>query len=186
MLRAFILRAIVVLAPRAALTMTAAGGAIGWESNIIDLRGQLPASIEREYAQRDEARIEGLVFHHTATKGQSLRSIAEYHQEVRKWPAIAYHYAIGWDGKVYLLNDPDRITYHAQGNNARTISAVLVGNYQEADPTDAMMRSTVQLYDHLTEKWGFRYVALHRDLKATLCPGDKAVPFLSNLCFGTP
>lgn len=185
-LRPLLTRTAMVLLPRAAVTMTAAGAGVGWESSIVDLRGELPVSVERHYTTSAESKVEGMVWHHTATSGQTLRSIAEYHVQVKHWPGIAYHYAIGWDGRVYLLNDPTTRSYHTQGWNSRTISVVLVGNYQEHTPSAAMMRSAEHLSEYLRDRYGLRYALLHRQTKPTLCPGDNAVQVLTPMLFGKP
>lgn len=185
-LRPLLTRTVMVLLPRAAVTMTAAGAGIGWESNVVDLRGQLPVSVEQQYLTRPDSRVEGMVWHHTATKGQTLRSIAEYHVQIKKWPGIAYHYAIGWDGRVYLLNDPGTRSYHTSGWNSRTISVVLVGNYQDNVPSAAMVASMNGINDYLKERYHLRYALLHRQTKATLCPGDNAVKVLTPMLYGSP
>lgn len=185
-LRPLLTRTAMVLLPRAAVTMTAAGAGIGWESNIIDLRGALPVSIERQYQTSPEGQVEGMVWHHTATSGQTLRSIAEYHVQVKHWPGIAYHYAIGHDGRVYMMNDPTTRSYHTQGWNSRTISVVLVGNYQVATPSPAMMRSAADLSAYLRERYELQYSIMHRQTKPTLCPGDNAAALLRRILFGHP
>lgn len=184
--RPMLTRTAMVLLPRAAVTMTAAGAGVGWESSIVDLRGELPVSVERHYTTSAESKVEGMVWHHTATSGQTLRSIAEYHVLVKHWPGIAYHYAIGWDGRVYLLNDPTTRSYHTQGWNSRTISVVLIGNYQDNVPSAAMVASMHEINDYLRERYHLRYSLLHRQTKPTLCPGDNAVKALMPMLYGSP
>lgn len=135
-----------------------------------DMEGKLPT--HGEYPHRDTAAIEGIIVHHTATNGQSLKTIAQFHVATRGWPGIAYHYAIGWDGQVYLLNSEDRLTYHAQGWNTRTIGIVFVGTYTDRPPTDAAWAAFMRLVSDIGERRCIRYVKGHRDTKATACPGD--------------
>jgi hypothetical protein len=115
--------------------------------------------------------------------GRRCAASPNTHVQVKHWPGIAYHYAIGWDGRVYLLNDPTTRSYHTQGWNSRTISVVLVGNYQEHTPSAAMMRSAEHLSEYLRERYHLRYALLHRDTKPTLCPGVKATALLRHLLY---
>jgi hypothetical protein len=149
-----------------------------------DLRGKLPVRQDVRYAVRDESRIEGAVFHHTATNGQTLRSIAQYHIEARKWPAIAYHYAIGYDGHIFLLNDPTTISYHTQGYNSRTISIVLIGNYQNNELSREMKNSIVVLSSYLNTLYDLQFMWMHSETKSTACPGNYAKEYLQPMLHG--
>lgn len=184
LMRPLLARTVSVIAPRATAVMLGGGLLTGFGSQVIDLRGQLPVSETRHYGQRQLSAVQGLVWHHSATAGATIHSIAEYHVEVKKWPAIAYHYAIGWDGVVYVLNDATTISYQAQGYNSHTIGVVLIGNYEEHEMSDAMKASAARLEDHLADKYGLQYVWLHRDTKATLCPGKYAAAWLRGLTYG--
>ena len=164
--------------------MTAAGSTIDYGSSYIDLRGKLPTRDGAEYRHRHIEDIEGIVWHHSATSGQTIRSIAEYHTQARGWPEIAYHYAIGYDGRIYRLLDEAKWSNHASGHNHRTIGIVLVGNYQDREPTEAMMSAAARLQEDLCDTHDIMYVWLHRDTKATDCPGRHAVDVLRQMQFG--
>lgn len=146
------------------------------EVPLIDLRGQLPTVAE--YPRRDMAKVNAIVVHHSATRGQSIRTIAEFHTQTRGWPAIAYHYAIGWDGKVYLLNDVDTRTNHAQGFNTRSIGVCFIGDYDRQPLTPEAVQAFSHLLAYLRSEHGYLEVLYHRDTKATECPGDSAVAAL--------
>jgi hypothetical protein len=183
MLRPFLVRTVAVIAPRAVAVMVGGGLLTGFGSQVIDLRGELPVSTTRHYTHRPIGNVEGVVWHHSATKGASIHSIAEYHVEVRQWPGVAYHYAIGWDGIVYVLNDPTTISYQAQGYNSRTIGVVLIGNYEERRPTPEMEASIARLNGYLREKYHLRFAWLHGETKSTLCPGKYAAAYLRPLLY---
>jgi len=157
------LRGAVVLVP----TLGIHGGA-----QIIDLRGQLPTS--GEYPYRDMAKVNAVVIHHSATRGQTIRNLAEYHTTVRGWQGIAYHYGIGWDGRIYIMNDPERRTNHAQGMNSRTIGVVLVGDYDLTHPSPEAVDAATHLVRYLREAYGVENVLFHSDTKPTACPGTFA------------
>lgn len=183
-LRPLAFRLTMVIAPRAVVTMVGGGVVAGFGSQIIDLRGQLPTSIEKHYGHRPVENIKGVVWHHSATRGQSIHTIAEYHIEVRGWPGIAYHYAIGWDGVVYALNSPETISYQSEGYNSKTIGVVLIGNYEERDLTPEMEASIIKLNDYLHGEFNLQFAWLHRDTKSTLCPGRYATEFLRPYLYG--
>lgn len=163
---------------RAGLALTTAAS-VSFGATIKDLSDELPT--RSEYHIRDLSRVNAVIWHHSATKGQTIRNLAEFHTEVKKWPGIGYHYAIGWDGIVYKLNDPERLTYHAQGHNSHSIGVVLVGNYEDRELTEAMKEAIVKMSEYLAEEYNCRKILLHRDTKATLCPGRYAGNFLTDL-----
>ena len=147
---------------------------------IIDLRGQLPTS--GEYPVRDVHKVDTIVIHHSATQGQGFRSIAEYHIAVRGWAGIAYHYGVGYDGKVYQMNSVDRKTNQTQYHNTHTIGIVLVGNYDTHVPSPEMIAATEHLVAFIRDQYPWiTRLDFHRSFKATECPGRFAVQALDSL-----
>lgn len=181
---AFLIRIFGTVALRGAVTMTAAGSVAGFGSNFHDLRGELPHRTDMTYSTRPESQVEGVVFHHSATSGQSIKSIAHFHTEVRKWPAIAYHFAIGYDGVVYELNDVTRASYHAQGHNRNTIGVVLIGNYESRELTEEMENSIIMLNEYLKDRYNLKFAWMHAEARATLCPGKNAKAFIRPYLYG--
>ena len=174
-------RAVIV---RPAIVLTGVGTVGDYGTTFKDLRGELAMSEYYEYTSRSEDYIEGAIWHHSVTTAQTIHSIAEFHVEVKKWPGVAYHYAIGWDGQVYLLNDPTVVSFHAQGHNRKTIGIVLIGNYHEREMTEETKEAVVQLQDWLKEKYDLKYSWYHGETKRTACPGKYAIPFLKPLLYG--
>lgn len=164
--------------------MVGAGAAVDYGTTFHDLRGKLPIHHVDTYKKRKVEDIKGAVLHHTATTGQSLSSIAKFHTDMRGWPAIGYHFAIGWDGVVYQLHDVETISYHAAGRNTPNLGIVLVGNYHTREMTPEMEESLVMLVEYLRGKYKLNYLWLHRDCQATACPGDHASDFMRPLQFG--
>ena len=169
---------------RPAVVLTGVGSITSFGSQIHDLRGSLAHHQTKHYGIRSEEAIEGVVFHHSATRGQSITSISEFHVESRGWPGIGYHFAIGYDGKIYLLNDPLTISYHTKDNNYRNIGVVLIGNYHERPLTPEMEQSITSLIEYLKDKYGIEYVWMHREAGKTICPGNYAVVYLTPKLFG--
>lgn len=148
-----------------------------------DLRGELPVSAEHPYKKRPIEWVQGLYLHHSATKGQTIRSMATFHVETRGWGGLSYHFAVGWDGQVFWCNDPTTLSYHTKNHNSNAISVVLVGDYSKIQLTEEQKRSITSLVDYLVEKYDLKFVKVHRDVVVTQCPGNNAVDFLHTLCF---
>lgn len=149
------------------------------EVPLVDLRDKLPTTCA--YPERDMTKVDGVIIHHSATRGQSINSIAQFHVQTRGWCGIAYHYGIGWDGKVYLLNDPERKTNHALNNNTRNIGVCLIGNYDQQPVPQEVVNSCFKLINYLEAQYGPLRVQFHRDTKATDCPGRYAIQALDSL-----
>lgn len=182
--RAIVLRFAMVTGPRAAVVMCGVGGVAGFGSQIVDLTGQLPEHATKEYATRKASTVEGVVWHHSASSSQSIKSIADYHVQANKWPAIAYHYAIGSDGRVYKLHATTTVSYHAAGYNKRTIGVVLLGNYHTTEVPPAMEASALALQEFLKDEYKLVYAWMHKETKATACPGKYAEEFLKPTLYG--
>lgn len=169
---------------RPAVVITSVGSVGSYGSEVHDLRGELPIHSTKVYPERDIEDIRGIVFHHTATKGQTLRGIADFHVNGRGWPAIAYHIAIGYDGQVYLLHDFTTASYHTSGYNRGNIGIVLVGNYQERELPLEMKKSILMVLEWVESEVEVQHIWLHKDAKATACPGKYAINYLRPLQYG--
>ena len=124
-------------------------------------------------------KVTGIVFHHTATKGATINSMAEFHIQHRGWHGIAYHYAVGWDGTIFHLNSVDRLTWHTEGHNTANIGVALVGNMQVNEMPFAQREAAINLTYYLRERYGTKRVTYHRMYKATACPGENAIRTLN-------
>lgn len=149
------------------------------EIAFVDLRGKLPTN--GDYPYREMENVHTTILHHSATKGQSIQSLAEFHVNYREWPGIAYHFAVGWDGKIYQLNDVDRKTNHAAGWNTKSVGVVMVGDFQELPMPEEQAVACERLVLYLKEQYGIDQVLFHRDTRKTLCPGKYAVERLMGL-----
>lgn len=166
------------VALRTAIGATAVSSA-GYAPQYRDLRGTLPTN--GEYPKRDMSKVNGIVIHHTATKGATIRSMAQFHVERRGWQGIGYHYAVGYDGTIFALNDLDRRTNHTAGNNMTTIGIAMIGNLHRSPVPEEQRKSVVSLVQYLKELHEIDNVQPHRAYKATACPGDSAYFVLHKL-----
>jgi len=195
--------AIMRVLPRAMVGTVAAGAGVDFESTVIDLSQaaqEVPVSavtlsalddFERDgiidrtndlpsagiYPLRDLSIVTTRYWHHTASaEGATWEQIARGHIK-RGWAGIGYHIGIDKEGKVAILNPLNRRTNHTEGHNSKGVGIVLLGNYEVNRPSDAMakaigrVRAYMDLIDITEER-------LHRDTKATACPGRYAVEVL--------
>ena len=146
--------------------------------------GELTESLTKHYQERNIEDSLYITIHHTAgPKTASLESIAKFHVEMRGWPAIAYHIAINDDGDIYFLNDIEERTYHDSGENTVSIGVVLVGNYEEKQPSDDMIESVKLVTDALCQSLKIKGIRAHRDTSPTLCCGINAYNKLQDIFF---
>lgn len=119
----------------------------------------------------------------TRTLSESLaeaRFIQEYHQNVRQWIDIAYHFLVDEAGNVLEGRPEPYQGAHTLGNNEGNIGICLLGKYHEAShprPTPAQLEAVARLARYLTLRYGIDPAPAfkgHRDYKSTDCPGDHA------------
>lgn len=143
-----------------------------------------------EYAKN----IRKIIIHHTASSGDLsdqesvLRAIYYYHAVTKGWGDIGYNYIIGPDGTIYegRAGGEKVVAGHAAGYNTGSIGIAVIGNYQNDEVPYAVLKSLLaildeksQLYDLEPDGTGrFRgevdkNILGHRDVRSTLCPGQK-------------
>lgn len=134
--------------------------------------------------------------HHSATStgrpGSSLEldvlsvRLLENIGQARFGGGISYTYAITPSGRVFEGTGPGRVGAHTKGRNTHARGIVLVGNYDTAEPTPAMLDAAAQLLAHGARVGWWRHPAFtggHRDAPgaATACPGRLAYAHLGTM-----
>ncbi len=136
-----------------------------------------------------------VVIHHSASNGGNAATMDKYHREVRRWTnGLGYHFVIGngcdsGDGQIEIgsrwINQLHGA--HAGNNeyNQHGIGICLVGNFEDSPPTEAQIRSLIDLVHYLQQRCNipFECILMHKHLKVTACPG-KHFPYyevLANL-----
>lgn len=157
----------------------------GYPYKIVDLRGKLEVHKTRIYQKRPLDAIDMHVDHHAAVTGIVPRSIAHFHVYEKGWAGPGYHACIDAEGTLFILNDDETWSFHASGHNFHSLGTVYLGNYEVEEPTHEMMVARKWLADAIKEAYGVTCFVLHRDLKATLCPGSKLVPVLREITLDT-
>ena len=168
------------LAEKAAVRGLAFAIAIGGdEIPLVDLRGKLPTT--GVYPTRSMSKVDTIVIHHSATRGQSVFNIAEFHEQQKGWPGIGYHFVVEPNATIIWCNSIESKTNHAKDHNTHTVGVCLIGNYDIDPVPKAVKRSCTALVVYLRERYGIEHVVFHRDIRVTDCPGRFAVIELDSL-----
>jgi len=150
---------------------------------IVDLIDKLPHS--GEYSKRYWPPYYAIIHHSATSPRVSPYIIADYHVNVKKYPAIAYHALIYPDGMVYQTNDWDAISWHAgcaavhgpncpDNANLTGIGICLVGDFTNEPPAPAQLEAAGELIIELSRMYGPLKIIGHKEAHAarTRCPGD--------------
>ena len=138
--------------------------------------------------------IDKLVVHHSVTQqfqnGQEAIDLIDHehnpklHDEINSFGYyIAYHNIIDASGKIWRTRHWDDIGHHA-GNwevNTESISVCLLGNFEFDKPTDEQMSSLKQVINEAELLYDGIEVVPHRDVRATLCPGENLFNLLTDI-----
>jgi len=154
-------------------------------------RGEWGAQAPRRRVLVDSSDMEGIVVHHTVTPGGGdldarVRSVQNFHRNTRGWFDIAYSYLIGLDGRVYEGRGSGVQQGATNQVNNRFYAVAFIGNF--GGSCDCAPKSPPEMKrDQLTPQAieAFRCLRsllidegvgpdlrLHREFKATSCPGD--------------
>lgn len=150
-------------------------------------------------------------FHHAAccaaqTREEGIaqvKAIQDFHQNVRGWSDIGYHFLLDQQGRVYqgrpfldnrtTLEGPPVLALgaHVGGANTGNIGVSVLGCFHPPeDPTTcndmlspAALDSLVTLFAYLSERYGVDASNLlgHRDQGSTACPGDNNYVLLPSI-----
>jgi hypothetical protein len=143
--------------------------------------------VNRWIAHVPETAWQYIVIHHSATESGSVNSIHKEHRlrmdaDGNPWLGIGYHFVIGngdgmKDGSVeptFRWNEQIHGAHSGHAVfNARGIGICLVGNFENAQPTKAQLKSVRELVQVLAVRHGIprKNLVGHASVKATACPG---------------
>lgn len=106
---------------------------------------------------------------------ESVRSIQNFHMDIRKWDDIGYNFLVGEDGNVYEGRGWTHVGAQVKGYNSKSFGTSVIGTYMTKLPNDKALNALrnviacgVQLGKMLP---GYRLYG-HRDAEQTDCPGD--------------
>ncbi len=110
--------------------------------------------------------LDAIFVHHTAgtnsySKAQSaqiVRGIYAYHTKSRGWPDIGYQFLVDRFGRVFQGRsgalDDNPIGAHAGGYNTGTIGVSVMGDYQVARPSSAVMNALTRVIAWKAYRYG--------------------------------
>ena len=149
------------------------------ESGVVLKAQDIAENLNKVYPDRDDSDCFKIIIHHTAMpKDTPISRVSEVHVE-NGWSRLSYHFGV-LDDSIYVINDISKMTWHAKGSNKYGIGVVLLGNYQNDYPSEQTIKTLQSLISAIKEVYCIRDVVAHRDVRATLCPGDKAYECLIN------
>ncbi|MFK7802060.1 MAG: peptidoglycan recognition family protein [Anaerolineae bacterium] len=125
-----------------------------------------------------------IVVHHSALPlSDGPLEIQLLHQENKGYADVGYHYLIDENGTIYEGRPINVRGAHTGGFNTGAIGIVLLGNFEEIEPTDAQLNSLMELNQFLKRSYQVTHLAGHNDFQPgeTLCPGKNLEPLLPGL-----
>ncbi len=103
-----------------------------------------------------------------------LRRLQSWSQQARGWVDIPYHYIVAPDGQVYAarpvsIAGDTNTDYDPRGH----LLVMLLGNFEEQEPTPEQWQSTVRLIAQLLDEHRINAstIGAHRHFASTACPG---------------
>ena len=113
-----------------------------------------------------------------------LRRLQQWSRLTKGWADIPYHYVVGPDGRIYaarpLAQPGDTNTEYDPRGHALVM---LVGNFEEQQPTPAQLNAAVELTAWLAREHhlGVDAIASHKDYSGqTVCPGKNLYAYLES------
>ncbi|MBN1316650.1 MAG: N-acetylmuramoyl-L-alanine amidase [Anaerolineales bacterium] len=125
-----------------------------------------------------------IVAHHSALPvSDGPLEIQHLHMERKGYADIGYHYVIDEKGGIYEGRSLMVRGAHTGGHNTGTVGIVLMGNFQEIEPTQAQIISLKELARRLVSDYKITHLAGHRDFQpgVTVCPGDNLERLLPDI-----
>lgn len=132
----------------------------------------------------NRAQTDMIIIHHIGNTNADV-SAAQVHQWhlANGWAGIGYHYIIRKDGTIERGRPQNTIGAHCYGYNKTSVGINIVGDFEQALPTAAQLRSGEYLTAYLCQLYRLAPAADtvlgHRDLNSTLCPGENLYARLS-------
>lgn len=145
---------------------------------------------------------EFIIVHHSAGVNSSsdwpaiVRSIWDFHVNVRGWDDIGYNYLIDPNGQIYLGRGEDILGAHFCGHNSQTLGVCMLGTYIDVLPPALALQqlksitawqnckleiSPTEIMYHSSSEMDLFGLSGHRDGCATQCPGQKLYEQLPEL-----
>jgi hypothetical protein len=142
------------------------------------------ASEEPQSINRITLHHQGEIWKQGADPEAYLRRLQQWSRLTKRWADIPYHYVIAPDGRIYaarpLSQAGDTNTEYDPRGHALIM---LVGNFEEQQPTPAQLGAAVGLTAWLARQHGLGLdaIASHKDYsRQTVCPGKNLYAYLES------
>jgi hypothetical protein len=143
-----------------------------------------------------------LIVHHSAGTNQAndwaavVRSIWDFHVNVRGWDDIGYNWLIDPNGELYQGRGDNVRGAHFCGTNTGTVGVCVLGDFTTSVPTDEAKDVLARLLAwkscdvdagplgtsfHASSGLQLMHISGHRDGCSTACPGDAFYPQLPDI-----
>ena len=111
-----------------------------------------------------------------------VRRIERYHRDFKHWAAIGYHYLVGKDGKIYEGRPVKYQGAHVSSNNENNLGISVIGDFDKHLPNSKQLVALRAFLDDERARYNVlkQLVYGHRELKATLCPGDMLMAWVQD------
>jgi hypothetical protein len=143
-----------------------------------------PASDEPQHISRITIHHQGETWKDGTDPEAYLRRLQQWSRLTKRWSDIPYHYVIAPDGRIYaarpLSQAGDTNTEYDPRGHALIM---LVGNFEEQQPTAAQLSAAVDLTAWLAREHhlGLDAIASHKDYsQQTVCPGRNLYAYLES------
>lgn len=125
-----------------------------------------------------------VVVHHSALPARhGAKYIQELHIRERSFADIGYHFIIDRRGRVFEGRDRGIRGAHVKGHNSGKIGVVLLGDFQETDPSLCQKNALVKFLVYMNRAYSVKEVAahIHYNPEGTVCPGNKLLKIMDQV-----
>ncbi len=129
------------------------------------------ANLEFAGSFTPRSRTDTLVLHHAAAKTCSVEDVHKWHLG-NGWSGIGYHYFVSKLGGIYLGRPENVWGAHSSGHNACSIGICAEGDFEQEAMPEVQKQSIIALTKDILTRYPGLNIKGHRDLNATLCPGQ--------------
>lgn len=126
--------------------------------------------------------VSRITVHHTGEHGnwaelpdiEIVQRIEKYHRNEKEWAAIGYHFLVGKDGRIYEGRPAKYQGAHVSTQNENNLGISVIGDFMDNLPSDRQLKALKNFLDDKRREYGVGKGRIygHRDLHASLCPGN--------------
>ena len=155
-------------------------------------RGVWASQAPREWLLREGGAYDRITIHHKGghpsvsriqnAVAAEIDAISAGHLQ-RKFGDIAYHFVVDYAGRVWEGRSLAYEGAHVSCENAHNLGILVLGNFQKQTPSVESVEVLALLISDLRSRFGIKRHRIfgHRDLGASVCPGDQLYPYVVTL-----